>query len=65
MILVGVAGVFALNVLRILGVVLLGYYVGYPAALIFHNYGGAVITIGFLLAFWTLVMRHERGAPEP
>ena len=64
-ILAGVAGVFALNVLRILGVVLLGYYVGYPAALIFHNYGGAVITIGFLLAFWTLVMRHERGAPEP
>ena len=61
-VLAGVAGVFAVNVLRIFAVVLLGYYLGYPAALILHNYGGAIMTLGFLLAFWTLVMKHESGA---
>ncbi len=66
--LAGLGGVFALNVLRILGVVLIGYYVSYPASLIFHNYGGTILTLVFLLAFWTLVIRHrhdETDQPEP
>ena len=54
---VGVLGVFAVNVLRILLVVLLGYFSGYPAALIFHNYGGTIMTLAWLLAFWTFVLR--------
>ncbi|MDA4121363.1 MAG: exosortase/archaeosortase family protein [Thaumarchaeota archaeon] len=59
MVLVASAGllcVFAINVLRITTVVMLGYYVGYPAALIFHDYGGTLITLGWLLAFWTFVL---------
>ena len=55
----GVIGVFAMNVLRIFFVVLLGYYVSYPAALIFHNYGGAVMTLVFLFAFWTMVLNRQ------
>jgi hypothetical protein len=39
--------------------VLIGYYVSYPAALIFHNYGGAIMTLAWLLGFWTLVLRRE------
>jgi exosortase/archaeosortase family protein len=60
----GAVGVFAMNVLRILVVVLLGYYVGYPAALMFHDYGGAVMTLVFLFAFWTLVLNRQRNIEE-
>ena len=62
--LAGIAGIFAVNILRILIVVLLGYYVSYPVALIFHNYGGAVMTLAWLLGFWTLVLRHENDRIE-
>jgi exosortase/archaeosortase family protein len=55
-VLVGVLGIFAVNVLRILLVVLLGYYVSYPAALIFHDYGGTLMTLGWLLVFWFFVL---------
>ena len=58
-VLAGVAGVLLVNVARILVVVVLGYYVGYPAALIFHNYGGALITLGWLIFFWSLVLRRR------
>ena len=60
-VLAGVGGVFALNILRIFGVVLLGYFVGYPAALIFHYYGGAAMTLAFLFGFWTYVIRRQEG----
>jgi exosortase/archaeosortase family protein len=61
----GLAGVFAVNVLRIFLVVLLGYFSGYQAALIFHNYGGAILTLVWLLIFWTLVLRGEnRTVPD-
>jgi exosortase/archaeosortase family protein len=60
-VLAGIGGVFVVNMLRILAVVLLGYYAGYPAALLFHDYGGAVMTLVFLVAFWSLILkRHGR-----
>ena len=59
-ILVGLGGVFAVNVLRILVVVLLGYFVSYQAALIFHDYGGTVMTLVWLVAFWSLVLRRQK-----
>ena len=59
--LAGLGGVFVINVLRILLVVLIGYSIGYPAALIFHDYGGAVMTLGWLLVFWNFVLRHEKS----
>ena len=59
-VLAGAGGVFLVNIVRILVVVLLGYYVSYPAALIFHNYGGAVMTLLWLVAFWSLILRRQR-----
>jgi exosortase/archaeosortase family protein len=56
----GLAGVFAVNVLRILVVVLLGYYVNYQSALVFHDYGGAVMTLTWLVLFWGFVLGHEK-----
>jgi exosortase/archaeosortase family protein len=55
--LAGALGILAINILRIFVVVLLGYFVGYPAALLFHDYGGTVLTLVWLLAFWALVLR--------
>ncbi len=57
LLLVGALGIFFVNVLRILVVVLLAYFAGYPAALIFHDYGGTILTLAWLLAFWTLAIR--------
>jgi len=59
--LLGLGGVFVVNVLRIFFVVLIGYYVSYPAAIIFHDYGGAIMTLAWLVVFWTFVLRHERN----
>jgi len=59
-VLAGVGGVFLINVARILAVVLLGYFVSYPAALIFHNYGGAVMTLTWLVFFWSLVLKRQK-----
>jgi exosortase/archaeosortase family protein len=58
-VLAGVLGVFAVNVVRIMVVVLLGYYVNYQSAIIFHDYGGAVMTLGWLVIFWSLVLRRQ------
>jgi exosortase/archaeosortase family protein len=58
-VLLGLGGVFAINVVRIFSVVLIGYYVGYPTALIFHDYGGAILTLTWLLGFWMFVLRRE------
>jgi hypothetical protein len=61
----GVLGVFAINVLRIALVVALGYFAGSPAALVFHDYGGTILTLVWLLAFWSLVLGGlgKRSAP--
>lgn len=62
--LLGAAGVMAVNVLRIFIVVLLAYFVNYQAALVFHDYGGALMTLGWLLAFWTVVLKHQSNIRE-
>jgi exosortase/archaeosortase family protein len=59
-VLTGVLGVLAVNVIRIFVVVLLGYFVNYQSALIFHDYGGTVMTLGWLVVFWGLVLRHQK-----
>jgi exosortase/archaeosortase family protein len=59
-VLAGIGGIFFVNVVRILVVVLLGYDVSYPAALVFHNYGGAIMTLVWLVFFWSLVLKHKK-----
>jgi len=58
----GILGIFAVNVFRILLVVLLGYYVSYPLALVFHDYGGTILTLVWLLIFWAVVLRRKNGS---
>ncbi|MCW3992174.1 MAG: exosortase/archaeosortase family protein, partial [Candidatus Bathyarchaeota archaeon] len=51
-VLLGVEGTFLVNVLRILVPCLLGYYLGYVPAIIFHDYLGTVLTLIWLGALW-------------
>ncbi|HDI53255.1 MAG TPA: exosortase/archaeosortase family protein [Candidatus Bathyarchaeota archaeon] len=52
--LIGVEGVFLVNILRIVATCLLAYYIGYLPALIFHDYFGTVLTLIWLAIFWVL-----------
>jgi exosortase/archaeosortase family protein len=56
---IGILGTFAVNVLRIMVVVVLGYFAGYQAALVFHDYGGTIMMLVWLLAFWSFILRRE------
>lgn len=51
---IGVEGVFLVNILRIVATTLLAYYMGYLPALIFHDYFGTILTLLWLTAFWLL-----------
>jgi exosortase/archaeosortase family protein len=51
-VLLGVAGIIALNVLRITAVALVAFYLGRLPAVIVHDYGSVLLTVGFLMAFW-------------
>jgi len=61
---VGAAGIFVVNVARILVVVLIGYFLGYPAATVFHEYGGTILTLAWLLCFWAVALRHQGGRSD-
>ncbi|KYH38381.1 MAG: Exosortase EpsH-related protein [Candidatus Bathyarchaeota archaeon B23] len=51
---IGVEGVFFVNILRIVITCLLAYYAGYLPALIFHDYFGTILTLLWLALFWLL-----------
>jgi exosortase/archaeosortase family protein len=51
-VLLGVAGIVALNVLRITIVALVAFYLGRLPAVIVHDYGSVLMTVGFLMGFW-------------
>lgn len=50
--LIGVEGVFLVNIIRIVATCLLAYYIGYLPALIFHDYFGTILTLIWLAVFW-------------
>jgi exosortase/archaeosortase family protein len=52
--LMGVEGVFLINILRIVATCLLAYHLGYLPALIFHDYFGTILTLLWLSVFWLL-----------
>lgn len=54
---VGVAGTMLLNLLRVATVAYLAATVGMTPAVLFHDYGGTVLFVGFLFGFWTLAQR--------
>ncbi|HWO45042.1 MAG TPA: exosortase/archaeosortase family protein [Methylomirabilota bacterium] len=56
-IVIGVAGTMLLNLMRVAAVAALEATWGHLPALIFHDYGGTILVIGWLFAFWMVVQR--------
>jgi len=56
-IVIGVAGTMLLNLMRVAAVAALEATRGHLPALIFHDYGGTILVIGWLFAFWIVVQR--------
>lgn len=49
---VGFLGTFLMNLLRIASVAVVAYYFGQLPAVIYHDYGGTVIILLWLFAYW-------------
>ena len=60
---VGVAGTMLLNLVRVATVAFIAATVGVAPAVFFHDYGGTIIFVGFLFAFWALAQRWILAAP--
>ena len=54
---IGVAGTMLLNLLRVAAVAALAATWGQTPAILFHDYGGTILVIGWLFAFWALAQR--------
>jgi len=53
-VILGFLGTFLVNLLRISIVCVVAYYVGQLPAVIFHDYGGTILILLWLFAFWYL-----------
>ncbi len=62
-IVVGVAGTMVLNLLRVAAVAALAATWGQTPAVLFHDYGGTLLVIGWLFAFWAFAQRWILAAP--
>lgn len=61
---IGVAGTMLLNLLRVAAVALIAATLGVAPAILFHDYGGTILFVGFLFAFWMFAQRWILG-PQP
>jgi len=57
-VILGFLGTFLMNLLRISIVCLVAYYLGQLPAVIFHDYGGTILILLWLFAFWYLAHTH-------
>jgi exosortase/archaeosortase family protein len=64
-IVIGVAGTMLLNLLRVAAVAGIAATVGVTPAVLFHDYGGTILLIAYLFAFWMFVQRWILGAAQP
>jgi exosortase/archaeosortase family protein len=62
---IGVAGTMLLNLLRVSAVAWLAASVGVAPAILFHDYGGTILFVGYLFAFWAFAQRWILPAPSP
>jgi len=64
-IVIGVAGTMLLNLARVAAVAALEATWGHLPALLFHDYGGTILIIVWLFAFWSFANRFVLLSPEP
>jgi exosortase/archaeosortase family protein len=63
-IVIGVCGTMLLNLARVAMVASLEATWGHVPALMFHDYGGTILVLGWLFVFWTAVQRWIVLAPS-
>jgi exosortase/archaeosortase family protein len=56
-VLIGLAGTMLLNLLRVAAVAAIAATIGVAPAVLFHDYGGTILFVGFLFAFWAFAQR--------
>ena len=56
-VLIGVAGTMLLNLVRVSAVAAIAATIGVTPAVLFHDYGGTILFVGFLFAFWAFAQR--------
>ena len=56
-VLIGIAGTMLLNLLRVAAVAGIATTIGQTPAILFHDYGGTILVVAWLFAFWTFVQR--------
>jgi exosortase/archaeosortase family protein len=61
---IGLLGTVLINVFRVALVCMLAAAFGRMPALIFHDYGGTLLTVAWLFAFWLAVQRWVFTADE-
>ena len=54
---IGIAGTMLLNLLRVAAVAALAATWGQTPAILFHDYGGTLLVVGWLFAFWAFAQR--------
>ena len=62
-VLIGVAGTMLLNLMRVAAVAATAATFGQTQATIFHDYGGTILVVVWLFAFWIFVQRFILIAP--
>jgi len=58
---VGALGTYSANIVRIVVLCLITYYVGFNAMKTFHDYFGFVFFIGWIFVFWLFVYQRVQG----
>lgn len=61
---IGAVGTYSANIMRIVVLSLITYYIGFGAMKSFHDYFGFVFFIGWIFAFWFFVYRRVQGDEE-
>ena len=62
-VLIGIAGTMLLNLVRVAAVAAMAATLGQTPALIFHDYGGTILVVAWLFAFWVFAQRFILVAP--
>jgi len=56
-VIIGIVGTMLLNLMRVTAVAALAATWGQIPAVLFHDYGGTILVVGWLFAFWIFVQR--------
>jgi exosortase/archaeosortase family protein len=63
-VLIGIAGTMLLNLMRVAAVAAIAATIGQSPAVLFHDYGGTILVVAWLFAFWIFVQRWILAAPS-